>query len=195
MVSVHTCVVHADPVIDDFDDVLARARTGAGEAFTVLYQDLSKPVAAYVRTQGVADVEDLTSEVFMAVFTGLSRFEGDQAGFRSWVFTIAHHRVADHWRRAARSLSLTSYDPMDDERTVPSAEAGAFESLGSQEVAELLAGLTEEQREVLTLRVVADLTVEQVADVVGRSLGAVKALQRRALATLRRQIEGEAVPL
>ena len=60
----------------------------------------------------------------------------------------------------------------------------------------LLAGLTEEQREVLSLRVVADLTVEQVAEVVGRSAGAVKALQRRALATLRRQIEGEeAVPL
>lgn len=187
--------MHASPVLDDFDGVLARARTGAAEAFTLLYQDLSRPVAAYVRTQGVADVEDVTSEVFLAVFTGLNGFVGDQPGFRSWVFTIAHHRVADHWRRLARAVPAIPYDPLDDERTVPSAEAGAFESLGSQEVAELLAGLTDEQREVLTLRVVADLTVEQVAEVVGRTPGAVKALQRRALATLRRQIEGEAVPL
>jgi RNA polymerase sigma-70 factor (ECF subfamily) len=183
-------------VLRDFDDVLARARTGAGEAFALLYQDLSKPVAAYVRTQGVADLEDLTSEVFLSVFTGLDRFEGDQAAFRSWVFTIAHHRVADHWRRASRAVATEPYDPLADERTVASAEAGALDSLGSQQVAALLAGLTEEQREVLSLRVVADLTVEQVAEVVGRSAGAVKALQRRALATLRRQIEGEeAVPL
>ena len=182
-------------MIDDFDDVLARARTGAGDAFTLLYRDLSRPVAAYVRAQGIADVEDLTSEVFLAVFTGIGRFVGDEAGFRSWVFTIAHHRVADHWRRAARAVPVTVYDAADDERTVPSAEAGALDAIGSQQVTALLAGLTEEQREVLTLRVVADLTVEQVAQVVGRSVGAVKALQRRALASLRRQIEGQAVPL
>jgi RNA polymerase sigma-70 factor (ECF subfamily) len=182
------------PVLDAFDETLARARAGAGDAFTLLYQDLSRPVAAYIRTQGVADVEDLTSEVFLAVFTGLGRFTGDQAGFRSWVFTIAHHRVADHWRRAARAVPVTQYDPMDDDRTVPSAEAGALDSLGSQQVAAMLAGLTDEQREVLTLRVVGDLTVEQVAQVVGRSVGAVKALQRRALATLKRDIEAEAVP-
>lgn len=182
-------------MLDDFDDVLARARTGAGDAFTLLYRDLSRPVAAYVRAQGVADVEDVTSEVFLSVFTGLDRFSGDQAGFRSWVFTIAHHRVTDQWRRASRTVPVTAYDPADDERTVPSAEAGALDAIGSQEVVALLAGLTEEQREVLALRVVADLTVEQVAAVVGRSEGAVKALQRRALATLRRRVEREAAPL
>lgn len=182
-------------MLDGFDDVLARARAGAGDAFALLYQDLARPVAAYVRAQGVAEVEDLTSEVFLAVFTGLARFSGDQAGFRSWVFTIAHHRVADHWRRAARTVPAAPYEPADDERTVPSAEAGALEAIGSERVAALLAGLTDEQREVLALRVVADLTVEQVAVVVGRSEGAVKALQRRALATLRRQIERQGAAL
>ncbi len=135
---VHGWVRHAGAVLDDFDDVLARARTGAGDAFALLYRDLSRPVAAYVRAQGVADVEDVTSEVFLSVFTGIDRFSGDQAGFRSWVFTIAHHRVTDQWRRASRSVPVTPYDPVDDERTVPSAEAGALDAIGSQEVVALL---------------------------------------------------------
>lgn len=182
-------------MLDAFDAVLAQARTGAGEAFTLLYRDLVRPVAAYVRSQGVGEVEDVTSEVFLAAFTGLEGFAGDQAGFRSWVFTIAHRRVMDHWRKAARAVPQVAYDTADDDRTVPSAEVGALDVLGSQRVVELLASLTDEQREVLALRVVADLTVEQVAAVVGRSEGAVKALQRRALATLRRQMEREAAPL
>ena len=182
-------------MLDAFDEILARARAGAGDAFAQLYGDLVRPVAAYVRTQGVPDAEDVTSEVFLSVFTGLARFSGDQVGFRSWVFTIAHHRVTDYWRRMARTVPVMPYEPADDERTVPSAEQGALESLGSQDVTALLARLTEEQREVLALRVVADLTVEQVAEVTGHSVGATKALQRRALAALRRQVEGEAVPL
>lgn len=181
--------------MDDFDEVLARARTGTGEAFTVLYEDLARPVAAYVRSQGIRDVEDVTSEVFLAVFTGLDRFAGDQAGFRSWVFTIAHRRSADHWRRSFRAAPRAPYEPAEDGRTVPSAEVGALEAIGAERVVELLGRLTDEQREVLALRIVGDLTVEQVAAVVGRSEGAVKALQRRGLATLRREIEREAAPL
>lgn len=182
-------------MLDDFDAVLRRARTGAGEAFTLLYGDLARPVAAYVRAQGVREVEDMTSEVFLAVFTGLSGFSGDQAHFRSWVFTIAHRRVMDHWRRSARTVPQVPYEPTDDDRTVGSAESDAMDVLGHERVLALLGRLTEEQQEVLVLRVVADLTVEQVAQVVGRSEGAVKALQRRGLATLRKMIETETVPL
>jgi len=182
-------------VLDDFDDVLARARDGSGEAFTALYEDLVRPVAAYLRGRGTRDVEDLTSEVFLAVFTGLARFSGDQAQFRSWVFTIAHRRVVDAWRKGARSPVEVGYEPDDDARTSPAAEAGALELLGHHEVAVLLAALTDDQREVLVLRIVADLTVEQVAVVLGKRPGAVKALQRRGLATVRRALPEQGVPL
>jgi RNA polymerase sigma-70 factor (ECF subfamily) len=182
-------------VLDDFDGVLGRARAGSGEAFTLIYEELAGPVAGYLRARGVAEVEDLTSEVFLAVFTGLGSFSGSQGQFRSWVFTIAHHRAADHWRRAGRTVPQTPYEPQDDPRTVASAEHEALDRIGTEQVTRLLGLLTDEQREVLTLRVVGDLTVDQVAEVVGRSPGAVKALQRRALATLRRTIEQEAVPL
>ena len=187
--------VHAVAMLDDFDEVLVRARVGSAEAFTLLYEDLVRPVAAYLRGRGVGDVEDVTSEVFVAVLTGVSGFDGDQAHFRSWVFTIAHRRVVDGWRRTGRRPAQVPYEPQDDPRTASSAESDALDSLGEERVQELLGDLSPDQRDVLVLRIVGDLTVEQVGEVVGKKPGAVKALQRRGLATLRRNLSVEGVPL
>ena len=186
--------LHAHSVLDDFDPVLSRARVGSPEAFTALYEDLARPVAAYVRARGVPDVDDVTSEVFLAVFTGLARFTGTQEQFRSWVFTIAHRRVVDVWRRGSRTVAAVPYEADTDVRTSASAEADALDGLGEEWVMEMLGHLTDDQREVLVLRIVGDLTVEQVGAVVGRRPGAVKALQRRGLATLRRILQAQAVP-
>jgi len=183
------------PMLDDFDEVLARARVGSAEAFTSLYEDLVRPVAAYLRARGVREVEDVTSDVFLAVFTGIGGFVGEQPKFRSWVFTIAHRRVVDGWRRGGRTPLHVPYEPEDDARTASSAESDALDVLGDERVHELLAGLSEDQRDVLVLRIVGDLTVDQVSEVVGKQPGAVKALQRRGLATLRRTLTVEGVPL
>ena len=182
-------------MLDDFDEVLVRARVGSAEAFTSLYEDLVRPVAAYLRARGVREVEDVTSEVFLAVFTGIGRFVGEQAQFRSWVFTIAHRRVVDGWRKGSRTPLEVPYEADDDVRTSASAESDALDALGDKKVLELLTDLTADQREVLVLRIVGDLTVEQVGDVVGKRPGAVKALQRRGLATLRRILLAEGVTL
>ena len=182
-------------MLDDFDGVLARARVGSGAAFAVLYEDLVRPVAAYLRARGVHDVDDVTSDVFLAVFSGLGGFVGEQAQFRSRVFTIAHRRAVDGWRRSARQPHEVPYEPDDDGRTAASAESDALEVLGEERVHELLAGLSADQRDVLVLRIVGDLTVEQVGAVVGKRPGAVKALQRRGLASLRRIVLAEGVPL
>ena len=184
-----------DVVLEDFDDTLARAQAGAPDAFAEIYADLVRPVAAYLRMRGGGDVEDLTSEVFVAVLTGVNRFRGDERAFRSWVFTIAHRRAVDSWRQRARSLPVEPLDDPDVGPTVPSAETGALEALGSDRVLALLRGLTDDQRDVLTLRLIADLTVEQVAEATGKQVGAVKALQRRGLAAVRRALEREGVPL
>ena len=182
-------------MLDDFDRLLPRAQAGEPEAFTAIYQDLVRPVAAYLRARGVRDIEDATSEVFISVFTGVARFVGEQAQLRSWVFTIAHRRAVDGWRRSGRRPLETAYEPADDVRVTPSAESEALDLLGGHRVLELLDRLTEDQREVLSLRVIADLTVDQVAAVMGRQPGAVKALQRRGLATLREVLVTEGVTL
>lgn len=180
-------------MLDDFDRVLAQARRGSPEAFQSLHSDLVRPVAAYLRNKGVTEIEDVTSDVFLAVFTGLGGFTGGQAAFRSWVFTIAHHRIADHWRREARAPALVELTLDDDGGATPAAEHQALDALGTARVHELLDTLSPDQREVLLLRIVADLTLEQTAEVLGKPAGAVKSLQHRGLAALRKIVEPEGV--
>lgn len=174
------------------DAVVARARDGDGAAFEAIWRDLAAPVAGYLRARGVPEVEDLVSDVFLAVFRGLPRFRGDGPALRSWVFTIAHHRAVDATRAWVRRPAQDSYDPQTDGRRAPSAEACALDVLATDETVGLLAVLSADQREVLVLRLVCDLTVDQVARVTGRSPGGVKQLQRRGLATLRRHLSDKA---
>ncbi len=168
--------------------VLASARTGQGWAFAVLWTELSPAVAAYARGQGAREPDDLTSEVFLAAFTRLAEFSGDAAAFRSFVFTIAHHRVVDERRRRARRPEGVPFESADDARQDTSAEDAVLERVATERTVELLADLSDDQREVLLLRLVADLTVPQVAELTGRRPGAVKALQRRGLDVLRRRM-------
>jgi RNA polymerase sigma factor (sigma-70 family) len=172
-----------------FDDVLAAAQAGAGWAFEVLYRDLSPSVTGYLRLHGAAEPDDLASETFLGVFTGLGGFHGDEEALRSWVFTIAHRRLIDDWRRRSRRPQFT--DDAGDLTVYPGgdAEDDALVRVGTDDVHRLCAGLPDDQRSVLLLRVLADLTVEQIASVLGRSVGSVKALQRRGLRALRERIE------
>jgi RNA polymerase sigma factor (sigma-70 family) len=172
-----------------FDDVLAAAQAGAAWAFEVLYRDLSPVVTGYLRLHGAADPDDLASETFLGVFTGLAGFSGDEDALRSWVFTIAHRRLIDDWRRRSRRPQLA--DDAGDLTVHPGgdAEDDALVRVGTADVHRMCSELPDDQRSVLLLRVLADLTVEQVAQVMGRSVGAVKALQRRGLRTLRDRLD------
>ena len=172
-----------------FDDVLAAAQAGAAWAFEVLYRDLAPAVTGYLRLHGAAEPDDLASETFLGVFTGLARFQGDEEALRAWVFTIAHRRLVDDWRRRSRRPQVTD-DPGDlAEQVGGDVEDDVLLRTGAQAVHELCGTLPVDQRSVLLLRILADLTVEQVADVLGRTVGSVKALQRRGLRTLRNRIE------
>ncbi len=172
-----------------FDDVLAAAQAGAAWAFEVLYRDLAPAVTGYLRLHGAAEPDDLASETFLGVFTGLAGFHGDEDALRAWVFTIAHRRLVDDWRRRSRRPHVTD-DPGDlAEQVGGDVEDDVLLRTGAQAVHDLCGTLPVDQRSVLLLRILADLTVEQVADVLGRSVGSVKALQRRGLRSLRDRIE------
>jgi RNA polymerase sigma factor (sigma-70 family) len=172
-----------------FDDVLAAAQTGAAWAFEVLYRDLSPSVTAYLRLHGAVEPDDLASETFIGVFTGLAGFTGDEDALRAWVFTIAHRRLVDDWRRRSRRPQVCD-DPGDLTALLGGdVEDDALVGVGTDTVHRLCAELPDDQRSVLLMRILADLTVEQVAAAMGRSVGAVKALQRRGLRTLRARLE------
>ena len=172
-----------------FDDVLTAAQAGAAWAFEVLYRDLSPSVTGYLRLHRAVEPDDLASETFIGVFTGLSGFSGDEDALRAWVFTIAHRRLVDDWRRRSRRPQVSD-DPGDLSTSVGGdVEDDVMVRVGAEDVERLCGTLPADQRSVLLLRILADLTVEQVAQAMGRSVGAVKALQRRGLRTLRGRLE------
>ena len=183
-----------------FAAVLAAARDGAPWALERMFSALAPAVTGYLRVQGSVEPEDLTSEVFVAILRNLRNFQGDEAGFRSWVFTIAHRRLLDERRRRARRPPP---EPLTDTAgaLAPNSPAGddvvgAVErSLGAERVRALCERLVPDQRDVLLLRLLGDLSIEQIAGALGKSNGAVKALQRRGLAAVGRLLEREGVPL
>lgn len=173
------------------DGTVRAAVDGDGDAFGRLWTALSPSVAAYFRAHAVDDADDLTSEVFLAAFRALSRNTESFAQFKGLVFRIAHRRYVDWVRRSVRRRGSVPYDPAIDERCTASAEECAAELLGSQRALALLDVLTPDQRQVVTLRVFGDLSLQQTAEVLGRDVGTVKSLQHRGLARLRRRVEEE----
>src|SRR5436190_2371403 len=133
-----------------------------------VYRLLAPAVLGYLRTQGVADPEDVTGEVFLQVARDLHRFTGDNDALRRWVFTIAHHRMVDSHRRRSRRPAIIDLE-------VPEQASPPPDPPLDPDLVAALAGLTEAQREVVVLRFVADLPVEAVAKLTSRSEGAVKA--------------------
>ncbi len=148
-----------------------------------VYEELSPAVLGYLRGRGARDPEDLTGDVFVKVTEGLGAFRGDHAALRRWVFTIAHNRLVDEFRRD-RPLH-------DSVSAAPSRSSNDDEMPFDAELLGALASLTEEQREVVVLRFVADLPLKDVARIIGKRPGAVKMLQARGLATLATVLIGE----
>lgn len=148
---------------------------------TEVYERLAPSVLGYFRSHRMTDPEGLTGDVFVAVTERLAGFEGDDAALRRWVFTIAHHRRVDEIRRATRRPAQVDIDPdpgpVDDPQPI------------DPELVAALRALTDDQREVVVLRFVADLAVADVADVTGRTEGAVKMLTSRGLDALRAALD------
>ena len=153
--------------------------------FGAVYRTFSGAVLGYLKARGVDDPEAVTQDVFLAFYPKIGELTGGLQGAKSLVFSIAHARMVDYYRRVERRPDFTPYDPLQDGRSTASAEDHV---LGHGDgAAHLLEGLAEDHREVLALRVVADLSIEQVAGIMGKSPGAIKQLQRRALQNLKDQ--------
>lgn len=174
-----------------FSRALEGARQGHPLGFEWLWHRFSRQISAFARLQGSEDPEGLTNDVFAAAFGRIDHFSGGTNAFVSFVFAIARNKLVDEHRRRFRRVVTDELSPNTD----PSGgdvEQEAFAGL-TPETAQALTRLTAEQREVVFLRLVGDLSIEEVAALTGRSLGAVKALQHRALTNLRREIPRGAV--
>jgi RNA polymerase sigma-70 factor (ECF subfamily) len=184
------------PLGESFPRILDAAQAGADWAWRELYRDVAPGLARYLRARGVPDVEDLVGETFVRVVRRVEGFTGDEPSFRTWVFTIGRHLAIDEARRRKRHRSeavadarLHAIGPMGD------GEADAMALMAVQNVRKILDRLTPDQRDVLLLRILGGLTIAEIAAIVGRREGAVKMLQARGLATVKREIAKGTVTL
>jgi len=180
----------------EFPETLEAAKEGLDWAWRNIYRGLVGPITGYLASRGAVDPDDLAAEVFLQVARDIGRFEGDEPSFRSWVFVIAHRRLIDARRAASRRpVTTQSTDRLSNDSIGGDVEEEAIEQLAVAQMRELFDTLTDAQRDVLALRVIADLTLEETAKVVGKRVGAVKALQRRGLFAIKDQLENGRVTL
>jgi RNA polymerase sigma-70 factor, ECF subfamily len=182
----------------DVEAMVRDARAGDTHALGRLYDTYRDRVARFAtgRLGDAEKAEDVTSETFEAVLRNLGSYRAG-TDFEAWLFTIAHRRVADHFRRRARRRELQLDETLDPThrggRHTPSgalpAVAGPEEAVLAAERRAELAGafrrLRADQQEVLALRVLGGLSAAQVGEVLGKSEGAVRVAQHRALVSLR----------
>ena len=169
----------------EFSAVLEQARRGDDAGFARLWRDLQPALLRYFRVAARSVEEDLASETWLRVSEGLARFEGDEAGFRAWVFTIARNRALDWRRRVARSRTSTvPGEQLEQERADDDPAADALDRLTTDAALALIAELPADQAEVVMLRAVAGLDVSRVARIVGKRPGAVRVLAHRGLRRL-----------
>ena len=178
----------ADGFVDGLDAALDQARAGDPRGFDVLYRAFGQSVVGYLRARHVADPDDLANEVFVRAFRAIHTVRGDGERFRSWLFGIAHNAAIDDLRRQARRPYEVVLDH-DRPAVGGNVETEAIALVDEARVESLLARLSADQRDVVLLRVLGDLSVSQTAAVLDKSYEAVKALQRRAIVSLRRIVE------
>ena len=142
---------------------------------------------AYLRALRVDDAEDMLGEVFVQVVRDIKNFDGDDTALRRWVFSVAHNRAMDAHRHHTRRVNVVA-DPRSDGGVVAPVEPFDAELLAA------LHSLTPDQCEVVLLRFVADLSLDDVTRITGRSVGAVKALQHRALTALELALAPQQLP-
>ena len=180
----------SQPTPQEMRALVARAQDGDREALEELYLLHFDRIYSYLHMSvgNRHDAEDLTTQTFLKMLESIGKFRWQSAPFSAWLFRIAHNLAMDHFRAARRWHPEEEVpEPEPDEST--SAEAGALESIGRKTMLELIEELSPEQQQVLTLKFVFNFANADVAAILGKSEGAIKSLQHRALVSLQKQLE------
>ena len=169
--------------------LVASAQQGDREALEELYLLHFDRIYSYLHMSvgNRHDAEDLTTQTFLKMLEAIGRFRWQSAPFSAWLFRIAHNLAMDHFRATRRWQSEEEVpEPPDSEEA--SAEDEAMQSIGRQSMLELIENLSHDQQQVLTLKYVFNFPNAEVATILGKTEGAIKSLQHRALVSLQKQI-------
>ena len=182
----------APPAKDSTENVrrlVERGQLGDREALEELYLLHFDRIYSYLHMSvgNRHDAEDLTTQTFLKMLEKIGSFKWQSAPFSAWLFRIAHNLAMDHFR-ARRRWQPEEEVPEPPGEEEPSAELEAMQSIGRESMLKLIERLSPEQQQVLTLKFVFNLPNAEVATILGKTEGAVKSLQHRALVSMQKQI-------
>ena len=175
--------------------LVERAQEGERDALEELYLLHFDRIYSYLHMSvgNRHDAEDLTTQTFLKMLEAIGRFRWRSAPFSAWLFRIAHNLAMDHFRATKRTQPEEEVpEPPGSEEA--SAEEQAMHSIGRQSMLELIENLSPEQQQVLTLKFVFNFPNAEVATILGKTEGAIKSLQHRALVSLQKQLTRSATP-
>ena len=177
------------PMDDDtIDRLVIEAKGGNTAAFAGIFDEYAAPIYRFIasRVNSPSDAEDLTQLVFVKALEALPRYEARGVPFGGWLFRLARNAIIDQVRTRREHLPLVTAMTRETEEAGPDAAAALRDDL--DRVADALANLTDDQREVIELRFFAGLSVDEAAAAMGRQAGTIRGLQFRAIASLRRSL-------
>jgi RNA polymerase sigma-70 factor, ECF subfamily len=173
----------------DVGRLVHRAQEGDRQALEELYLMHFDRIYSYLQMSvgNRHDAEDLTNQTFVKMLESIDRFEWRKVPISAWLFRIAHNLAMDHFR-SRRRWQPEEEPPEPQDSVQRSAEEEALHSIGRQSMLELIEGLSRDQQQVLTLKFVFNFSNADAATILGKTEGAIKSLQHRALASLQRQL-------
>jgi RNA polymerase sigma-70 factor (ECF subfamily) len=179
---------------DGFAGIMEAARRGEEQAITTLYLDMNPRLLRFLQAREPQEAEDLCSEVWIQLARRLPRFEGNENQWLGFVFLVARRCLNDHWkRRRRRRTDTVAPESLADRRDLVDVEASGVQSVATDEVVAFVTStLTSEQADVVLLRVVAGLNIEEVASAISKRAATVRVIQHRALRRLAKRLSAGA---
>ncbi len=176
----------------DFRRDLRAAKRGNQDAFASIWKQFQPGLLRYLTIKAGPAAEDLAADTWLRVLRALPGFEGDEVGFRAWLFTTARNRVIDWYRGSSKRYEHMEHAQFDLAPSASNVEADAAENSATRSALTLIARLPPDQSEAVMLRVVAGLDVAMVAQIMKRSSGSVRVLCHRGLRRLEEMLGEDA---
>ncbi len=177
---------------EELKDLVQRAQTGDSAAFSALYEHYLTPIFRFIffRVRTKEDAEDITQHVFLKAWKALPEFGREGKSFSAWLYRIARNTTIDYWRKK-KPLSLDPFastlQNKQDNALDPMAIASQKEE--SEHIRNALHILNEDQQTILTLKFIEDLSNEEISQITGKTEGAIRQIQSRALKALRQHLK------
>ncbi|MFC2015132.1 ECF subfamily RNA polymerase sigma factor, BldN family [Chloroflexota bacterium] len=174
------------------ESLVQRAKEHDQQAFTELYEAYFDKIYRYIvlKIGDKKEAEDITQQVFLKALQSISSFKWKGSPFSAWLYRIAHNQIVDYFRKKSKRPAM----PLDDSLNISDTKkesnpySMAEQSFDIEQVVSATQKLTEAQHEVISLRFTSELSTAEVANIMGKSQGAIKALQHSAIAALRRNL-------